>query len=98
MTTLRPIARSTYTPALAKASNQGDSFWTSDSGGTLGRTIIRVATMVIPITMVAERCCSAKLVIRARGDIAGAGLVRAVASALMLDLRSACRGCPSAGR
>src|SRR5258706_3978982 len=56
MTTLRPIARRTKTPALANESYQMFEPWTIDSGGRPGSTYIRAVVIAIATTIVSERC------------------------------------------
>ena len=56
MTTLRPIARRTKTPALANESYQMFEPWTTDSGGNPGRTYMRIVVIAIATTIVNERC------------------------------------------
>src|SRR6266550_780576 len=58
MTTLRPIARRTKTPALANESYQMFEPWTIDSGGRPGSTYIRAVVIAIATTIVSERCLS----------------------------------------
>src|SRR5215217_1136306 len=66
MTTLRPIASRTYTPALAKASYQGFADCSRLSGGIRGSRTRSRPAKAMEIRIVAERWTSANARIRAR--------------------------------
>src|SRR5215218_7578806 len=88
ITTFRPIARRTKTPAFANASYHVPGDWTKLNGGYWGRTYIAAVRSAIAATIVSERWASAQSRRLVRRDGEG---VAGRATAVMRGLQSAGR-------
>src|SRR5689334_13066203 len=97
MTTLRPIASRTYTPAFANTSYHGSGESMSDRGGASGRTYSRTLMISIEMTIVADRWRFAKSLIAARWD-GNRPRWRLAVRAVMRGLPMRHRGCRWGGR